>query len=150
MKKLLLTIATLLFITLGVNAQNYNSDLVGIWGGTLERTDTEDETYALFSIYREAGRLVCARQFKNDDGLIYNSTKSNSSTIAQSNNLTYSWVNSGGIWSESQTYFLTLTTDGDNDEVLYVYHVRIVNNDTADDNDDDVWGYEEVGLLYKK
>lgn len=150
MKKLLLTITTLLFITLGVNAQNYNSDLVGTWFGKLERTDNDNETVAQFSIFREGGRLVCARQFANDDGEIYNATRGNSSTIAQSNNLTYSWVNSGGIWSESQTYFFTLTTDDDNDEVMYVYHIRLVNNDSEDDSDDDVWGYEEIGLFYRK
>ena len=150
MKRILLTITTLFFITLGVNGQNYNSELVGIWRGTLERTDTEDQTVAQISIFKEGGRLVAARQFVNDDGELYNAKRSNSSTIAQENNLTYSWVNNGGIWSESQTYMMALTTDNDNDEVLIVYHIRLVNNDHSDDSQDDFWGYEEIGLFYRQ
>lgn len=148
--KNLLTIALLFVITLGVDAQSVNNDLIGTWRGSLERTDTDGETTAQLVIYKEGGRLVCRRQFVNDDSELYNANRGNSSTIAQENNLTYSWVNNGGVWSESQTYFCSITTDGDNDETLYVYHIRLVNNDKIDDSEDDVWGYEEIGLFYRQ
>ena len=146
MKKLM-TIAILMFIALGVNAQSFNRNIIGLWGGTVENTDTGKESYMGFNFEYDSftKQLQCHKLTKNDEGEIVNDNRfTNSSFTYQTNNAVYTWVNSGGIWSETQSYLFTLT-----EGKLQILHIRMVNNDKEGVTEGEVWGYMQAGFLEK-
>ena len=147
MKKIL-TIAILMFITLGVNAQSFNVDIIGLWGGTVSNTETGKESYMAFNFEYDSfsKQLTCHTLTRNDDGEIVNDTRfTNTSFTYQTNNAVYTWVNSGGIWTETQSYMFTLTEGR-----LQILHIRMVNNDKEGATDNEVWGYMQNGLLERR
>lgn len=147
MKKVTLIIAALIFMALGVKAQDFNENFTGIWGGTITRNSTGSETYIMFQfIYDEdEDKLRCYKLTMDDDGDLARDTRyHNQSFTYQTDNAIWSWVNSGGIWSETQSYLFTLT-----EGQLQIYHIRVVNNDMEGVNEDEVWGYVETGFLDK-
>ena len=146
MRKSILTLVVFLVLFSGNSiAQDFNRDFVGIYGGTVVRIDDEDQTtYMQFNFrINDEGKLICNRQFSNDEGEIYNDVKDNFTFVYQENSAVYTWINAGGIWTEIQTFMFTFN-DGD----LQLLHMRWVNNDTDEGNN--IWGYMQRGLLEKQ
>ena len=136
MKKII-TIAILMFIALGVNAQSFNRNIIGLWGGTVENTDTGKESYMAFNFEYDSftKKLTCHKLTRNEEGeIVNNNSFTNSSFTYQTNNAVYTWVNSGGIWSETQSYMFTIT-----ESQLQILHIRMVNNDKEGNTEDEVW-----------
>jgi len=147
MKKLLLTIA-IIFASIITYGQHYNTEILGEWQGTVVKQDeSKDETVMRFNFRKSEfdGKLICNRMFSKD-GELYNNIDDNFSFVFEENNFTYTWINSGGVWTETQSFMFTLTEDG-----LQIIHIRWVNNDQrADGNGNSVWGYMQTGLLKKQ
>ena len=61
------------------------------------------------------------------------------------NNLSYTWMNKGGVWSETQTYLVSYI----NDKSLKLVWVRQVNNVQEDEDDNDEWFMTGRGELVK-
>lgn len=141
----LLTLA--LFIT-GVSnsqAQSFNSDIVGIWQGTVTRQGSDEQETVMrfnFRVSEYDGKLICNRQF-SEDGEMYNDVQENFSFVYRENSAVYTWINAGGVWTEIQTFMFTMV-DGN----LQLIHMRWVNNITEDGNS--VWGYQQAGILTER
>lgn len=141
----LLTLALFITGVSNLQAQDYNSDIVGIWQGTVIRQGDSDEETTMrfnFRVSEYDGKLICNRQF-SEDGEIYNDVKDNFSFVYQENSAVYTWINAGGVWTEIQTFMFTL-----NDDDLQLIHMRWVNNVGEDGNS--IWGYQQAGLLEKR
>lgn len=147
MKKYLLLSAILFSIVTSSFAQKFNQDLVGTWKGSIARQDDSGKTTVMQFSFRKSdhtGKLICNRQFANDEGEIYNSIDDNFTFVYERNSAVYTWVNSGGVWTEMQTYLFTF-----NGGEIQLIHMRWVNN-AQDDGTNEIWGYMQTGLLYKQ
>jgi hypothetical protein len=146
----LISLLTLAFFITGVSnsqAQNFNPEFKGIFTGTVTKndgSDDPDETIMQFNfrVSEYDGKLICNRQFSKD-GEIYNDLKENFSFTYQENSAVYTWINSGGVWTEIQTFLFTLN-DGD----LQIIHMRWVNNKSEEGNE--IWGYYQSGILERQ
>lgn len=142
----------MMFATITIYAQKefeptYNPEILGEWqGSVIRQDDSEEKTVMRFSFRKSnhSGKLVCNRMFSKDGTLYYN-TDDNFSFVYEENSVVYTWINAGGVWTETQTFMFTLTEEG-----LQLMHIRLVNNDNrADGEGNNVWGYVQVGTLIK-
>jgi len=148
MRRFLLTIA-IIFASIISYGQtefepNYNPKIIGEWQGTLTRVEDTDETVVVrFKFYKSehTGKLVCNRMYVNDAGVLYNNIDDNFTFVYEGNNAVYTWINTGGVWSETQLFMFAYTEQG-----IQLVHTRWVNNEGDAHN---VWGYTEAGILQK-
>lgn len=123
-------------------SQNFATD--GYWAGMIADRDDYlgDSKDLLLMIYISEGK---ARQieyrkaedkfyFVNHDKEIYSNLK---------NNVTFSWMNKGEVWSETQTFMLSSI----NANTINVLWIRQVNNQGVSSNED--WNIIREGALTK-
>ena len=81
---------------------------------------------------------------KDKDGdLVKNKKHEVLQTRGYGEQLNYFWMNKGGVWTETQIYSISWTSD----EKLSVYFMRHVSNKTADKKGNTDWGYFAKGVL---
>jgi len=117
-------------------------DFDGIWSGTMTADDGDKFSLTLYiednTVYsvttNDAGERVkvLSQDVSWSDG--------------EGEQLTFIWMNTGGVWTETQMHSLVWI----NENELSVYHYRHVSNksDSFDGNTD--WGYASEGLLVKE
>lgn len=140
MNKSIAIISLLLLSTFQVFSQARSFD--GGWVGTLEKED--GDTYSM-TLYIEDNNVYTIT--RDSDGDIVKDL-SNEVTLSKGygQQLNFFWINSGGVWTETQMYSLSWI----NDDEISIYHMRHVTNesdDSYDDNED--WGYFATGTLEK-
>ena len=63
---------------------------------------------------------------------------------ASRNNIAFFWINSGGVWTETQAFSMSLVEDG----VMAVKCLRHVNN-IKNEQESEEWGYFQEGYAYR-
>jgi hypothetical protein len=137
MKKLIFTTVFICAAISSVLAQSKNFD--GLWEGTIRKADGETVFVRLFV---EENNVYMTK--KDDDGDL---TKDLSKEVMMSKGykgqLNALWMDTGGVWTETQFYSLSWTSENE----LSVYHTRHVSNEDGDGYSD--WGYTAAGNLMR-
>ncbi len=145
MKRIVLTLAILLSSLYQVGAQyDPSQKFDGVWKIEVEHVDLDygDDTYVSY-IEIKNGDIAILREGKTEyykansqfDVVEFNTTR---------NNLTFFWMNSGGVWTETQAFSMSLIEDG----VMAVKCLRQVNN-IKSEYESEEWGYFQEGYAYK-
>ena len=116
------------------------SDFNGTWTGSVA-IDGEDYAFNLRIVITSNG---VSQYFRNDDGTWRVVAPGGERYIWSRNNLIYAWVDQGGVWSETQTYSLSLIDS----QTLDVVSSRHVNNYEVSSNNE-TWNLIGKGRLRK-
>ena len=142
MKKIVLLFSFLLVFCIGVFSQNW-SKFSGIWEGKI-KIDGKDANISLRIKIDSEDELVY-QYFSNSSGgwdLVAPDTED---WECYGDNMTYFWINTGGIWSETQCFSMTLIDSW----VMSVRWMRHVNNRASGKTGED-WYLTGGGRLYLK
>jgi hypothetical protein len=120
MKKTCLIILLVVTAILKSNAQSAKFD--GYWVGSINTSegDGKKKTVVLKIVNGTAQRMSWDADTKH----FTISSFAKEQTVNVRNNLIFTWLNSGGVWSETQTHLLSYI----NSKTLRVIWVRQVNN----------------------
>jgi hypothetical protein len=101
------------------------SSFDGFWIGEL--SDSDDDTNLVIIGINNG---VAQRYFYDDEeDDFFPGEYFDESTLIAGNNVSYTWVNKGGIWSETQTHLMDYLRP----DLLYCILVRQVNNASEDE-----------------
>lgn len=104
-----------------------NSSFEGYWIGELSSMEDDDTNTVIIRIRNgEAQRYY----YDSDEEEFLPGDYLNESTLMAGNNVSYTWVNKGGVWSETQTHLMNYLKP----DMLYCILVRQVNNATEDED----------------
>ena len=125
------------FIVMGVvvHAQEWNGD----WRGSID-VNERDVSFDVRIVIEGGG----ARQYFTDDDGWRLTDPVHAQFSQHRNNAHFFWLNSGGIWTETQSYHLSMIDD-ETIEVIYVRHV----NNRAPGDDGEPWSLTGVGYLMR-
>jgi hypothetical protein len=139
MKKIRLIVGVLGFLLVSgiVMAQDFRGD----WRGTLDIEGRDSTVTARIVIAGGSAR----QYFSNGSGGWRLVDPINATFTTFGNNATLSWINAGGIWTETQTYNMTLLDD----DTVEVLHIRHVNN-RHPGGDGDPWFYMARGVMTRQ
>ncbi|QJP34570.1 hypothetical protein F0365_09270 [Nonlabens sp. Ci31] len=114
-------------------------DFDGLWEGTLNKADGGTVFVRLFV---EENNVYMTRT--DDDGdLIKDFSKEVMMSKGYGGQLNAFWMDTGGVWTETQFYSLSWTSEDE----LSIYHTRHVSNEDGNGYSD--WGYSATGTLKK-
>lgn len=116
------------------------SDYVGDWIGRIGVHGGDSELNVRLLI--EGGTAI--QFFPRDGGGWRLVEPVNAQFTSHGNNAVFHWLNSGGIWTETQSYHLSLIDE----DTIRVVWLRMVNN-RAPDEDGDPWYLTGDGYLYR-
>jgi hypothetical protein len=139
MRKLFFLSFLSLLLAAKQNDLHAQSQFDGYWAGTLKTADDDDITVIL-----KISSGV-AKEYNYDEDLKrlvpYNADKE--ATNWQRNNLCFTWLNQGGVWTETQTYMLSYLSG----KKLSAIWVRQVNNIKDTKNENEAWSVQATGTL---
>lgn len=138
MKKPLILIVLLIFINQVSFGQRQKYD--GYWLGELKTSDDREVTVIL----KIENNIACQMQYTEQEGLQF-SERDKEYTQSLRNNLCYTWLNMGGVWSETQTFMLSFL----NSEKLQILWARQVNNIKEDADENEEWYVIGRGTMTK-
>ncbi|PPK93017.1 MULTISPECIES: hypothetical protein [Nonlabens] len=139
MKKWILTALIICLASSNIYAQAKNFD--GLWEGNIESTDGESVFIRLFI----EDNNVYLTDTDEDGDLAKNFSKEVIVSKGYGGQLNAFWMDSGGVWTETQFYSLSWTSSNK----LSIYHTRHVSNESDDTNGYTDWGYSAVGTLIR-
>ena len=137
--KLIVFLFTLLISSSSI-AQKFDTD--GYWAGVIPiKDDPYDDGFVLM-LYVQDGK---ARQveYRYEEGTFYFVDHQKEVHTNLRNNMSFSWMNEGGAWSETQTFMLSSIDS----ETMNVLWIRQVNNEEDYANTD--WNVVREGTLIK-
>ena len=103
------------------------SSFDGFWIGELSQIDDDDTNFVIIGIKNG----IAQRYFYDEDeDDFFPGEYFDEATLIAGNNISYTWVNKGGIWSETQTHLMDYLRP----DLLYCILVRQVNNATEDED----------------
>ncbi len=117
-------------------------DFDGIWTGTITTSDNKTVNVTL---YIEDNNVYNVTENKDGDRVKV-TDREVSWSKGYGEQLNYVWMNKGGIWTETQAYFLVWINKGK----ISVYFTRHVSNESEDYDGNTDWGYTAKGFLYKE
>ncbi len=123
--KLFITVVLIGYTMVGY--AQYTADATsfdGIWAGKL-KNDDDQEQYLILKISQNNVKRYMYNEDKDDFEL---SNYERESTMLAGNNIAYTWINLGGVWSETQTHLLSFLKPG----VLWCRLLRQVTNAEED------------------
>ncbi|OUS11043.1 hypothetical protein A9Q93_12115 [Nonlabens dokdonensis] len=134
-------IFTLALLLTGLNyATSQSLSFDGLWEGTLERENGE----SLFvRIYIEENNVYMTTRDEDGD-LVKDYSKQVMMSKGYKGQLNAFWMDSGGVWTETQFYSLSRKSDS----VLSVFFTRHVSNKEGSGYTD--WGYTATGNMTKQ
>ncbi|NGM65361.1 hypothetical protein [Sphingobacterium sp. SGR-19] len=127
-------IAVLAFVALFIGIVEVDAQFVanlgsydGYWAGSLKNVQNEESTnYLVLRIENGKAKRLFYDEDKQD---FEEGDFEKEMTSVVGNNLSYVWMNSGGIWSETQSHSLSYLKD----QFLWCVMVRQVNNAKEDE-----------------
>ncbi len=141
MKTKLTTLLTLLLlITIGNQASAQARDFDGLWEGKINK---DDGSTMEIQLYIEDNN-VYATYIDSDGDLAKDLSKEVIWSKGFGQQLNFVWMNSGGVWTETQIFSLVWVSSSK----LSVYYVRHVSNESDEFNGNTDWGYTGTGYLY--
>jgi len=103
------------------------SSFDGFWIGELSQIDDDDTNFVIIGIKNG----IAQRYFYDEDeDDFFPGEYFDEATLIAGNNISYTWLNKGGIWSETQTHLMDYLRP----DLLYCILVRQVNNATEDED----------------
>jgi hypothetical protein len=117
----------------------------GSWVGEIGVQDEDGGETGKIKLKMEIASNKVTQYFQDRDNNWYPVTPEKDRYDYNRNNIVYSWVNRGGVWSETQVYSLSIL----NSETLNLVWSRHVNN-YHDDSDHETWHLLGEGQLYKE
>ncbi|MDR2793195.1 MAG: caspase family protein [Treponema sp.] len=126
------------------NNQIIDTQFKGIWIGEITIRD-ENGGSRMISVKIDIANNKITQYFKEDDNNWYIVTPDKDNYDYERNNIVYSWVNKGGIWSETQVYSLSVL----NNKTLNIVWLRHVNNH-RDNSINNTWDLTGEGKLIKQ
>ena len=138
MKKSLILLLLLIFINHVSFGQRQKFD--GYWFGKLKTSDDREASVILKIENNTAHQMSYSEQ----EGLQV-SDRDKEYTQSLRNNLCYTWLNMGGVWSETQTFMLSYL----NSEELQIIWIRQVNNIKEGTDENEEWYVIGRGTMEK-
>ena len=125
-----------------VQAQDAEVNFDGDWRGSLKGVSTGGETHNTKIRLVISGKTA-SQYFMSDNG--WAPVEPHQTTVVQErNNYLVAWLNSGGVWSETQVFSLSHR----NAEELEVVWIRHVNN-VQEGQNNNIWHLNGDGVLTK-
>jgi hypothetical protein len=118
-------------------------DFNGTWIGAIVGEEEETSATPNLKIVITNGKV--SQYFKDSSGAWYAVEPDDARYLWTRNNLIYAWVNQGGVWSETQTFSLSLINSGTLD-LVWSRHV----NNYSEDSDNETWRLVGKGSLTKE
>ncbi|PTX13601.1 hypothetical protein C8N37_101349 [Sphingobacterium faecium] len=141
-KSMLVLICTLLFLTANGQHVATPNSYEGIWAGVLK--NSKDSKLAV--IVRVSNGTATRYNYNVDNNKIEKYDFLKEMTMIAGNNLSYTWMNKGGVWSETQTHMMSYAAP----DMLKCRLIRQVTN-TEESKDDpgmnDEWSTYFQGFL---
>ncbi len=116
-----------------------DADFSGTWIGTIQDNEGEDITYLAVEI---DGTEVTQYYYDSDEELYKEYTFDVQEFFVHRNNALYFWMNQGGVWSETQSYHLSMI----NPNKIKMLWTRQVNN-IEENGDNESWEVKGTGFL---
>ena len=148
----ILSAALAAFTVTGARAQHMASlsNFKGVWAGVVTLGAGESFRYNLVIMeISDAG--LCSLLNINEEATELErtllGTDASQNNIREKNSMIYTFTNTGGVWSETQTYIMNYLAPG----MLYCILGRQVNNARPDEENPDennTWHYVMQGILY--
>lgn len=113
----------------------------GFWAGSL--TDVTDDDNSVFLCLRIENGQAKRFHYDSDADDFVQSDYGHESSLLLGNNFQFTWINQGGIWSETQAHSLSFL----NPKRLWVVMVRQVTNAEEDENVEGI--NEEWNVVYE-
>lgn len=141
MKTKLSTLFTTLFMIAFVNLSMAQArDFDGLWSGKINK---DDGSTVEIQLYIEDNN-VYATYIDSDGDLAKDLSKEVIWSKGFGQQLNFVWINSGGVWTETQMFSLVWTSSSK----LSVYYMRHVSNESDEYDGNSDWGYTGTGYLY--
>lgn len=137
--KTLFSLSLLVLVTITANAQARDFD--GIWSGSM--TTSNDDEIEL-TLYIDDNNVYAVHLDEDGDRAKYKDHEVLWSK-GFGEQLTFVWMDKGGVWTETQVYSLVWTDKN----TLSVHHLRHVSNEDESYSNTD-WGYTSKGTLRKE
>jgi hypothetical protein len=126
---------------LSFSAYGQARDFDGLWSGKINK---DDGTSFDIQLYIDDNN-VYATYIDSDGDLAKDLSKEVIWSKGYGQHLNFVWINSGGVWTETQVFSLVWISSSK----LSVHFMRHVSN-TSDDYDGNTdWGYTGTGYLYQ-
>lgn len=105
-----------------------SSSFEGFWVGELKDADDDSNTnYMMIQILNGKGTRYT---YNSDTEKLEPTSKNKENTMILGNNACYTWMNKGGIWSETQTHLMSYIEPG----ALWCHLIRQVTNEQEDED----------------
>ncbi|MDR1901799.1 MAG: caspase family protein [Treponema sp.] len=127
------------------NNQTIDPQFKGMWIGEITIRDENGEAGGKASIKIDISNNKITQYFKDNNNNWYMVTPATDNYEFDRNNIIYSWVNKGGVWSETQAYSLSIV----NNKTLNIVWLRHVNN-YREDSINNIWNLTGEGQLIKQ
>lgn len=141
-KSMLVLICTVFFLTANAQHVATPNSYEGIWAGVLKNTN--DSRVAV--IVQVSNGITSRYNYNADNKKIEKYDFLKEITMIAGNNLSYTWMNKGGVWSETQTHMMSYAAP----DMLKCRLIRQVTN-TEESKDDpgmnDEWSTYFQGFL---
>ncbi|WP_316820434.1 hypothetical protein [Pedobacter gandavensis] len=114
----------------------------GIWAGLLENSKKDK----LVIIVQISNGMATKYRYNQETKKLEKYTFPKEATMAVGNNLSYTWMNKGGVWSETQTHMISYLRP----DVIRCRLIRQVTNAQASEDDPDLneeWSTYFMGTL---
>ena len=129
-----------LFLTTSSIAQKFDTD--GYWAGVIPiKDDLYDEGFILMLYVQDGKARQVEFRYEEDKFYFVDHDKEVHSNLR--NNMSFTWMNEGGAWSETQSFMLSSIDN----ETMNVLWIRQVNNEEDYSNTD--WNVIREGTLVK-
>ena len=123
----------------------FEAEFEGDWFGYIMNDKGDTSTYLKLRIEDDGGYfLPYSYSYNSENGNWDERSFDHEDFNIVRNNAVYQWMNSGGTWSESQTYHLSRI----NSDQLEMLWIRQVNN--IKDGDNEVWFVRGSGKLKRE
>lgn len=142
MKRFLLFFLSALVFTTSKAQTDKSPSFDGYWAGVITTSAEDDDKVTM--ILKITNGVAKRVYYDKDTKSLETSDFLKESTSILRNNLTYTWMNKGGVWSETQTYMASYI----NKEKLQLIWARQVNN-IGEDEDNEEWYLIGRGELLK-
>jgi hypothetical protein len=128
------------------NNQAIDSQFRGDWIGEVTVKDADGDEAGKMQVKITISNNTVTQSFKDNNGNWYAVDADKDNCAYNRNNIVYSWVNKGGIWSETQVYSLSMLTN----KTMNIVWLRHVNNYRENSFINSVWNLTGEGELTKQ
>ncbi|MDR1030086.1 MAG: caspase family protein [Treponema sp.] len=128
------------------NTQIIDAQFQGTWIGEITVKDEDGDEAGKIPLRVTISSSGVTQYFQDNNGNWYAVSADKDTYAYDRNNIVYSWVNKGGVWSETQVYSLSILTN----KTMSIVWLRHVNNYRETFFINNVWNLTGEGELTKQ